>query len=156
MIHELKTWPKDFVAVRAGKKAHEARLADRPFAVGDDLVLLEWIPQHPERCQWKSPYDEQQTDQNDFFCRLCQRKKADPLPGKFTGNAIMARVTHLTQAEYGLPSDLAIMSIPHATAVVWDETEGAWGTTTWDIPFRGYTVSPEKTEATLRHILRPR
>src|SRR5688500_5918925 len=44
MIHDLKTWPGPFAAVRAGLKLHEIRRADRPFAEGDMLHLREWDP----------------------------------------------------------------------------------------------------------------
>ena len=44
MIHELKTWPEPFEAVVSGKKTHELRVNDRPFAVGDVLMLCEYDP----------------------------------------------------------------------------------------------------------------
>ena len=44
MIHELKTWPGPFEAVRAGRKTFEWRKADRPFEIGDQVRLLEWDP----------------------------------------------------------------------------------------------------------------
>ena len=43
--HALKTWPEPFAAVLSGNKVHEIRKADRPFAVGDVLVLQEWDPE---------------------------------------------------------------------------------------------------------------
>lgn len=42
--HNLKIWPEYFKAVKEGKKTFELRKADRPFAVGDTLVLQEWDP----------------------------------------------------------------------------------------------------------------
>lgn len=45
MIHDLKTWPRPFEAVLHGTKTHEIRKADRPFAVGDVLMLREWDPE---------------------------------------------------------------------------------------------------------------
>jgi hypothetical protein len=44
MLHELKTWPEPFGAVRSRRKTHEIRRCDRPFAVGDVLRLREWDP----------------------------------------------------------------------------------------------------------------
>ena len=44
MKHELKSWPKPFAEIRAGSKRHEVRKNDRPFSVGDVLVLKEWDP----------------------------------------------------------------------------------------------------------------
>lgn len=42
--HELKTWPDPFTAVVGGQKTHEVRRFDRPFAVGDFLLLREYLP----------------------------------------------------------------------------------------------------------------
>lgn len=42
MIHELKTLPKYFEAVRKGDKTFELRKNDRNFKVGDYLALNEW------------------------------------------------------------------------------------------------------------------
>jgi hypothetical protein len=44
VIHELKTWPDPFGAVRRGEKMHEIRKDDRPFDVDDVLHLREWDP----------------------------------------------------------------------------------------------------------------
>ncbi len=101
MQHELKTCPYDFKAVARGWKCHEARRADRPFAAMDELILLEWIPEDDTTCDWRG----------------------SGMRGKFTGRALQARVTHLTQGQYQLPSDLAIMSIPASFPVYyWTET----------------------------------
>lgn len=43
-VHELKTWPEHFAAVASGRKRHEIRAADRPFAEGDLLILREYDP----------------------------------------------------------------------------------------------------------------
>jgi signal transduction histidine kinase len=90
MLHELKTWPEAFEAVRRGEKTHEARRADRPFAVGDVLRLREWRPDHPELCQWDA---------------------TPGLTGSYTGRVLDVEVTHITRGMYGLPSGIAIMSI---------------------------------------------
>lgn len=45
-IHELKTHPEPFEAVRLWRKRFEMRsTADRTFAVGDYLRLREWDPE---------------------------------------------------------------------------------------------------------------
>lgn len=42
--HHLKTWPEPFEAVISGDKPYEIRKNDRGYAVGDILVLSEWLP----------------------------------------------------------------------------------------------------------------
>ena len=44
MLHELKTWPREYSAVLTGQKNFEYRKADRPFQVHDRLKLFEWDP----------------------------------------------------------------------------------------------------------------
>ena len=89
-VHDLKCWPEDFAAVERGDKTHEARRDDRGFAVGHVLRLREWRPDDPAACQ------------GDATTRI---------PGKFTGRTLDVLVTHITRGQYGLPPDLAIMSV---------------------------------------------
>lgn len=111
--HELKTWPTPFQAVVEGRKTYEIRSnGDRAFVVGDELVLREWVPAHEDACSWKSPFDEQQTEYDDFFCTKCNRKKREPLPGQFTMRETRVEVTYVTPGgKFGLPPDLCVMSI---------------------------------------------
>lgn len=45
MVHNLKTLPKYFIDVKAGKKPFEVRKNDRNFQVGDTLILQEYDPE---------------------------------------------------------------------------------------------------------------
>lgn len=44
-IHDLKTWPLYYRAVRDGTKTFELRRNDREYRVGDLLILKEWEPE---------------------------------------------------------------------------------------------------------------
>lgn len=43
-VHELKTWPESFRAIRCGDKRYEIRKNDRDFKVDDLLLLREYDP----------------------------------------------------------------------------------------------------------------
>lgn len=43
-VHALKCWPAYYHAVAAGEKTFELRKADRPYQVGDHLILSAWDP----------------------------------------------------------------------------------------------------------------
>jgi len=45
MIHDLKTWPEPFQAIRDGLKQFEYRKDDRGFEVGHQLLLIEFDPE---------------------------------------------------------------------------------------------------------------
>ena len=42
MTHALKTQPQFFSAISSGEKTFEVRKSDRPFQVGETLLLQEW------------------------------------------------------------------------------------------------------------------
>lgn len=42
MTHTLKTWPEYYKAVESGNKTFEVRRFDRPFKVGDTIILQEY------------------------------------------------------------------------------------------------------------------
>lgn len=44
MTHALKTWPKYYQEITSGDKTFELRKFDRPFKVGDTLLLQEFEP----------------------------------------------------------------------------------------------------------------
>lgn len=50
-VHELKTWPEYWDAVRSGRKTFEVRRNDRGFRLGDILELVRWCP----HCGFASP-----------------------------------------------------------------------------------------------------
>lgn len=112
--HELKTWPLAFDAVWRGTKRYELRNDDRGYAIGDMLVLREWIPIHEQACVWDSPLGEQQAEHSDLRCTICDRGMNEPLDGMFTGRRIRAEVTFKTPADgpfRGLRDGYAILGI---------------------------------------------
>lgn len=44
LTHRLKCWPEYFQALESGDKKFELRKNDRPFGVGDKLILQEYNP----------------------------------------------------------------------------------------------------------------
>ncbi len=44
MEHMLKCWPEHYAAIERGAKTCELRLNDRPYQVGDTLLLREFEP----------------------------------------------------------------------------------------------------------------
>jgi hypothetical protein len=110
-VHELKTWPGPFGAVLTGEKTFEWRRDDRtpPFATGDVLVLMEFIP--CAQCGGGMRV----SDHTDFVDCPCVDT---PKPGgKFTGRQIQVRVTYLLRGEapptrcFGVPKGYLVMSI---------------------------------------------
>jgi hypothetical protein len=92
-VHELKTWPSFFEAIARGEKRHEVRAADRDFAVGDTLKLLEW---DPEPLNPGTHYKRE-----------------------YTGRRIDVRVTYVTTGgSWGLPASLLVMSVVPITTVI--------------------------------------
>jgi hypothetical protein len=43
-VHHLKIWPEYYREVYNHRKTFEVRKADRPYRVGDELLLREWDP----------------------------------------------------------------------------------------------------------------
>lgn len=95
--HTLKTWPNPFEAVASGRKTHEWRRDDRPFEVGDELLLDEFLP-----------------------CITCQASGRLPSQapccgaphGLYTGRRTAVYVTYITRPpEFGVPDGWLVMSI---------------------------------------------
>ena len=53
MAHALKTWPEYFKECTSGKKNFEVRKADRPFQVGDTVILHEYDPERKQYTGYK-------------------------------------------------------------------------------------------------------
>lgn len=88
-IHELKSWPEQFDAVRSGDKTHEIRANDRDFRAGDVLHLREWMPEGRG-----------------------QLTGAVIREGAYTGNELLLRVTFINApGTFGLPPTLCVMSV---------------------------------------------
>jgi hypothetical protein len=88
MTHLLKIWPGEFEAVASGCKMHDVRRADRQFAVGDSLILREFVPSGAS-----------------------DPKTRESL-GIYTGQQILRRVTYITPAgSWGLPTDVCVLSL---------------------------------------------
>lgn len=86
VVHELKTWPDPFRALRCGRKTFEFRRDDRGFAVGDVLVLQEWDP--------PSGGDELEDEEG------------------YTGRSQRYLVTHITRGpDFGVPEGFVVMSL---------------------------------------------
>jgi hypothetical protein len=82
-IHELKTWPVYFEAMRAGYKTFEYRLNDRDFQPGDILALREYTPTQPDGNSTES----------------------------YTGRTMRVRVTYIVLECPGLPPGYCIMQV---------------------------------------------
>lgn len=120
-LHELKTWPEPFQALREGRKTYEVRRCrsihsnapevrargfaglfsapivhqgpkERDYRVGDVLVLREWEPD----LNW-SP-DQAPDGEGEIRTR----------PGAYTGRLEVRRVCYLT---WGLPDGLTVLGL---------------------------------------------
>ncbi len=102
LIHELKTWPVYFHAVRTGLKTFEFRKNDRAYARGDLLHLREFCP--CLHCMGAKT----------LSCIGCGgRGHAGDGPNKdgYTGKELFCRVTYITDSAPGLPPGFVIMAI---------------------------------------------
>lgn len=109
MNHELKIWPEFFKAVVDGRKRHELRKWDRPFCVGDLILLKEWDPeQFSALCLVAGITREPKEDEPGSW--TVARAKATDLA--YTGQSICARITYITKpGTWGLPEDVCVLSI---------------------------------------------
>lgn len=87
-VHELKTWPAPFEAVRDGSKSYELRVADRDFQVGDLLRLREFDPLVDPQCSPEHGY---------------------------TLRELTRRISYITPpGTFGLPDNLCILALEAA------------------------------------------
>jgi len=88
-VHKLKTWPSVFEEIVSGNKTAEFRLNDRDFAVGDELLLMEWDPDAHAVAG-----------------------------GAFTGREYRVRVMHVVHGgQFGIPEHFCMMSVRRAAIV---------------------------------------
>jgi hypothetical protein len=88
--HHLKTWPPQFQAVLDRAKTFEWRRNDRQYAVGDLLILEEFVPAEIER-------------DGEVW--------VEKEPAHYTGRKTIVRVLHIMDEGFGLPDGFVIMSL---------------------------------------------
>jgi len=85
-VHHLKTSPEPFAALLDGTKTAEFRRDDRGFAVGDALVLEEWVP--------------------------AEVGQVRTVPARYTGRNLSRRVTHIVRGpDFGVPDGFVVLSL---------------------------------------------
>lgn len=102
MIHELKTWPRFFEAVKTGRKTFEVRRDDRGFMPEDTLKLREWIPplKNPGgvyKCTcWDDP-----SEPTCFFCESegAQLSGRTAVGARYTGRELLAEIGYIFRDE---------------------------------------------------------
>jgi hypothetical protein len=109
MEHELKCWPEPFAAVEAGLKPYEVCRADRPYAVGDVLVLREWDIDRAVR------YQEQHGEAGAASMEDWARVRAEATEIAYTGRACRRRITHILQGgQFGIEAGYVVLSLEEA------------------------------------------
>jgi hypothetical protein len=97
--HRLKTWPEYYAAIQEGRKPFELRFNDRQFAVGDKLILEEFVPcEHCDATGRAIPAGGK--------CAGC-----DGLKGKHTGRGVTRYVSYILPGTFGLKDGWIIMGI---------------------------------------------
>lgn len=91
-LHELKTWPDFFDAIKRGDKSFEVRRNDRNFEVDDTLLLLKFDPAQSSQGPWITPSG----------TRSHKKEHADNLK---------VQVTYVLQGgSFGIDGDFVVMS----------------------------------------------
>ncbi len=98
-VHVLKTWPQQFRQVLDGSKTFEWRKADRPYAVSDLLLLLEFDP--CAHCAGTGYAPGTVT-----YGSCC------PAPhGEYSGREVRRRITMIQRDMFGIPEDYVILAM---------------------------------------------
>jgi hypothetical protein len=88
-VHELKSWPEQFEALRSLAKTFEYRKNDRSFRVGDVLHLREWDPQKdPGPAHLLPEFDR-----------------------RYTGRHAWRVVVHVLSKGFGLPDGYCVLGV---------------------------------------------
>jgi hypothetical protein len=99
-VHELKTWPEYFKAIKKGEKTFELRKNDRDFEKGDILVLREFIP-----CKICGGRGRAMFGGPDFDS-CCEKPH-----GEYTGRKIKRKVTYILECSFHRYENYVIMAI---------------------------------------------
>ncbi len=95
-VHELKTWPGPFKAMKDGLKHFEFRRNDRDYKEGDILFLNEWEP----------AFDQRMVED------VLGLKATAPTDGKYTGESLTRIVTYVLGAGiFGVPKGYCILGL---------------------------------------------
>ena len=87
-VHELKTWPTAFEALRDGDKRADFRPNDRQFHIGDVLLLEEYVPEGVED-EWAG----------------------DGVLG-YTGQILLMQITHIELGgKFDIPDGFVVLSV---------------------------------------------
>lgn len=116
MIHELKTWPEYFRAIRSGEKCFELRFNDRNYQIADELILREFDPcrncNGKGRAMVTSYVEDKRTP---YFSRPVSIEEQCPSckgsGGKYTGECSVHRVTYILAAHQGIRDGYVIMGL---------------------------------------------
>lgn len=112
MIHNLKTWPEYFRAVRNREKTFELRFNDRDFKVGDVLLLQEFNPCHA--CKAKGKMCDAMNIRTGNHTPVYDCPDCKGSGGKHTGLTSSHRVTYILSAHQGLREGFVIMGLARA------------------------------------------
>jgi hypothetical protein len=125
--HELKCWPEYFKAVQSGNKTFEVRKFDRPFAVGDTLVLREYDP------KIRDYTGQEETRKISYIFDLTYLPDGErPIYGGYVVLGLSRtqpdNPAHWISVKTGYPEGLALVHIPHRDYMIaeYHPSNGEW------------------------------